>query len=427
MGMKRLTKIVVFIDNNLLNFFLFAFFLIRIPPFYLFYPLKSSLLTTHTLARLLIAFIFGGIVTKSILKKKPLFGEKNRNILILFLIYFFFQSVSVISSVNLSSFFQRYKDIVFPGLFLFLVVYFKIHYRKIISVLLVTLVVNFFYQIVIFLAPSFFQSMGEVFIYQSHFDLVFINLERSRIFIETYDEIVIPLIVIALAVAKDKREKILMFLMFSMAVLPSFLSNFRSRILMLVFAVFTSFFFLLKKRFFHKTIILSAFLIFGYLTYIVLTTIFGFSFVDRFEMKDKKEDVMTVESRINNIGASLDMAAGSPFFGVGLGNYYDYLPGTKKIRLSLFNWKNKESEIASTNPHNIFAQILSETGFVSLIFYILMIGYFVFYDWRTLKESNNPYPKGFIISFWTLFIYSLFNPTTTLIYNLLFWMLRGLI
>ncbi len=425
--MNRLVKIAIFIDKNLLNFFLLAFFLVRIPPFYLFYPLKSSLLTTHTLARLLIVFIFGSILIKSFLKKKPLFGKNNRRILIIFLTYFFFQSVSVIGSVNLSSFFQRYKDIVFPGLFLFLVVYFKNHYRKIISVLLITLVINFFYQMVIFLAPSFFKSMGEIFIYQAHFDLVSINLERSRIFIETYDEITIPLIVIGLTQAKDKREKILMFLLFSMAVLPSFLSNFRSRILMLVFAVFVSFFFLLKKRFSYKTTILSVFLIFGYLTYIVLTTIFGFSFVDRFEMKDKKEDVMTVESRINNIGASFDMAASNPLFGIGLGNYYDYLSGKKKIRLSLFNWKNKESEIASTNPHNIFAQILSETGYVSLIFYILMIGYFVFYDWRTLKEGNNPYSKGFVISFWTLFIYSLFNPTTTLIYNLLFWSLRGLI
>jgi len=123
---------------------------------------------------------------------------------------------------------------------------------------------------------------------------------------------------------------------------------------------------------------------------------------------------------------SEEMAQSQPLFGVGLGNYYDNLPPEKKNFLSLSNWQNKEAQIASTNPHNIFAQILSELGFLSLLFYLIMISYFAISDIKILLTQNN-FTKAIIISFWSLFIFSLFNPTTTLTYNSLFWILRALI
>jgi O-antigen ligase len=120
------------------------------------------------------------------------------------------------------------------------------------------------------------------------------------------------------------------------------------------------------------------------------------------------------------------MAQSQPLLGVGLGNYYDNLPPEKKSFLSLSNWQNKESSIASTNPHDIFAQILSELGFVSLLFYLIMISYFAISDIKILLKQDN-FAKAVVISFWSLFLYSLFNPTTTLTYNSLFWVLRALI
>lgn len=208
--------------------------------------------------------------------------------------------------------------------------------------------------------------------------------------------------------------------------LPSFLSNFRSRILMLIFSFIMSFVFLTKKKLGQKFIIFFILISIGYFSYTILNYNFKFSFIDRFALTDKKEDVNTIGYRWNNIVVSEEMAQSQPLLGVGLGNYYDNLPSGKKNFLSLSNWQNKEAQIASTNPHNIFAQILSELGFVSLLFYLIMISYFAISDIKTLFKQDN-FPKAIIISFWSLFMYSLFNPTTTLTYNSLFWLLRALI
>jgi len=410
-----------FLQNNL-YLFLICLFLIKVPPFYIFPPIKNGFLTTHTFARLIIVILF----LKQIFINKKSFFYKRKPVIIFFLIYFGFVSLSIISTVNIKDYLLRYKDIVFPGLFMFLTLLFKNKKNAIIKIFFYAAIVNFCYQMLIFINPGAFTSFASFFVYSNHLELVLINIGRARIFIETYDEIVIPFVFFYLIKSKNDREKVFLYLILIFISLPSFLSNFRSRILMLFFSFIASFFFLTKKKFSQKFLIFILLIFIGYFSYVILNYNFNFSFIDRFALTDKREDVNTIRYRWNNIIMSEEMAQSQPLFGVGLGNYYDNLPPEKKNFLSLSNWQNKEAQIASTNPHNIFAQILSELGFLSLLFYLIMISYFAISDIKILLTQNN-FTKAIIISFWSLFIFSLFNPTTTLTYNSLFWILRALI
>lgn len=427
---RKVEKILSKTQKYIVWLFLLSLLLIKIPPFYFSHQIKSTFLTTHTLARLLISLAFLSLVLSQVLNKRALFRRKEKLLLGLFLVYFIFHSVSVLSAINLISFLQRYKDVFFPGLFLFttLGLDMKRKPKGIITIFLIAAVFNFFYQAIMFLAPGLFQSLGSLLIYKKHFELVSINLSRARLFIETYDEIAIPFLFLLFGRYKKRWQRVLIFTIFLLTVMPSLLSNFRSRVLMLVFALFTSFLFLSGKELVSKLGFLVSFLVLSWFSVVVLNSIFGFSFLDRFALQDKREDVQTIESRVENIETSANIGLAYPLFGVGLGNYYEYLPTSKKTRAFLFNWINRESEIASTNPHNIFAQILTETGLASMLFYAGMLGYFAYGDFRTLfKRKEGQTGKAFIISFWTLFLYSLFNPTTTLTYNTFFWVIRGII
>jgi len=162
-----------------------------------------------------------------------------------------------------------------------------------------------------------------------------------------------------------------------------------------------------------------------YISYLTLQFTYGYTFFDRLSFQSKSEDVETISFREKNLQYSLDLGIKNFLTGVGLGNYYNNLPIHKLNNPEQISIQAPLA-LASQNPHNIFAQILAETGIISLFFYIFMLLYFAIYDFKILlsKKDNLIYNKGFAISFWTLTIYSFFNPSIGLTYNLLFWGLR---
>lgn len=424
---KGILEHLALVNRFLLPLFLVSFFLIKIPPFYLFPPVTSSLFTSHSLARGLILFLFLALVLKVTLEKKEFVKRKQRVLILVFLTYLILQSLSVFGAQNMTAFLQRYKDIVFPGIFLFCLLYLLKYKEKIVWIFLSSAVVNFFYEMFMLIFPQAFKSWAPEFIYSAHLQLVFINLERARIFIETYDEITIPFLFIFFFKYKKNWQRALLLVIFLMIALPSFLSNFRSRVLILLISFAASLIFLTARKIFSKLSFLGLLAIFAMFSVWLSNVYFGFSIADRFTFKDPKEDVQTIETRVQNIGVSFDMAKSSPMFGVGLGNYYDNLSSEKKTNISLFSWVQKEAQIASANPHDIFLQTVSETGFVSLIFLVCFLVYFFVEDTKIMFGKKEQFTKASIIAFWSLFSYAVFNPTTTLTYNSLFWVLRVII
>jgi hypothetical protein len=420
-------RAVKFANKNLLTFFLLSLLFVKLPPFNFFPFWQTEFFTSHSIARLLSIFLFLHFFFRDIKSGNFIHSIKGKSVLIFFSIYFLFSTLSIINARNLESFFLRYKDVVFAGIFAYIAYNFRSQRNKIIKFFILSSIINFTYQIFMFILPGTFLSFANVFIYAKHIDLVAINLQRNRIFIETYDEIVIPFVFLYFYQNQDRVKKGFFYLLMFLIAFPSLLSNFRSRIVMLVFAFFTSFFLLLKKSIGQKFILMVIFVATGFFAYSILQYNFEYSFIDRFALQNQREDINTIFFRFKNLIWSEDMANTSPFLGVGLGNYYDNLPVKKLYHLSLMNWENKESEIAASNPHNIFALIISETGYINFLVYLIMLIYFVMTDLQIIFNKKNVISISFIISFWTLFIYSLVNPTTTYTYNLLFWTLRVLI
>jgi hypothetical protein len=377
------------------------------------------------LARVMIMLVSTFVLYRIVLSRFVL-DKSDSNIFKIYLTYLAFISFSIFGAINMVAYFGRYKDIIFPGLFLLSTLYYKSNVKPIIAAFLASSVLNFFYQIFMFALPGAFQSIGKYIVYSGHFELVLINLKRSRLFIETYDEILVPFVMLLILGSNKTWRKWGIILLLLIAV-PSLLSNFRSRILMFAVALAGSLLFLSGKNLVKKLWVGIGVLVVGAVSVLVLNAYLGFSFVDRFTLQDTKEDVQTLDSRWVNITRSFDVGTQLVFTGVGLGNYYDTLPNSKSSIFTLINWVNRESQIAASNPHNIFAQIVSETGLFSLIFYTVMILYFLVLDMKAMRKKGNGINLALRISFWTLFSYSLFNPTTTVVYNSTFWILRGLI
>jgi len=114
------------------------------------------------------------------------------------------------------------------------------------------------------------------------------------------------------------------------------------------------------------------------------------------------------------------------FFGVGLGNYYDNFSSSVKNKNIIISKSMRFVKIgAEEYVHNVFGFIVAESGYLGLIIFIYMLYLFLKNDFFLFKKNNNK--KILIISFWTIFIYGLFNPIIPAAYQVLFWTIRGLL
>jgi O-antigen ligase len=292
--------------------------------------------------------------------------------------------------------------------------------------LMVSLILNFIYQAIAFAWPSLYSLIGNTLLYEGHREFVAFNLARGRIFIETYDEIVLPFLFMS-GLYKGTRGKLYRSILPFLIVVPTLLSNFRSRLMMLVVSFGLTFIAWIRS---WKTA-----MIMGVIAVVLLLAVdtmslrlWGFSLIDRVLLKSNYDDVQSLTSRWEGINTSFEMGLSHPATGVGIGNYFDFLPtSTRNSVFSLVNYYGGVW-VSSLNPHNIFAQIVAETGLIGLLYYLFMLGVFIKYDWKIFKQpKKSEFTTACVIAFWSLFSYSVFNPSTTLTYNTLFWILRGMV
>lgn len=403
--------------------FLTSLLLVRLPPFYIFPLVKSAFLTSHSLSRVVVVGLFAWLILH---RDYIRFNRAQVNLIYLFLGYLFIHSISVLGAVNYDAFLLRYKDVVFPGLFLVASLAYMRSKVNFILVMVISLVLNFGYQAIAYLWPSIYSLIGNSLIYEGHREFVAFNLARGRVFIETYDEVVFPFLFVSgfYGLIKNKTARKVLPLLI---IFPTLLSNFRSRLLMLVVGVM-----LTGLAWFKSWKAVIGIMMVGLVVFMssdaISLRLWGFSMVDRVLLKSNYDDIQSLTSRWQGINHSFELGLSYPVTGIGLGNYFDFLP--TYTRNSVFSLSNYYGGvwISSLNPHNIFAQIVAETGLLGLCYYLIMLCIFVRTDWLVYRrQKRNDFAVASVIAFWTLFSYSLFNPTTTLTYNTLFWILRGAI
>ncbi len=414
-------KAKIFLKNKYFIYSLILIIsLIKIPPFYLIPFLKISLLTSHNLSKILVFINLLIIISFNLFNyKNKIKNYSKKPWIILTFVYFLLSFFSIINVININSYLERLEDtfFIFINFFLFLIIKNLIKKNIIFSIFFYTSIFNIIYQFFLFFHPNLVVNISNFLLYDKYLNLLNINLLRKRLYLETYDEINLPIILI------NSNFLITIFYTLILSIL-AFISNFRSRILMLTVSFFSLFF--IKKT---KNI----FIIFLGLFFIIITSskimnyYYNFSIIDRIFLNSYRDDIKPLIFRLQNIYQSYDMILKKPLLGVGLGNYYDNLPIDKKIYTSKNNWENEQQTIATSYPHNIFLLTLVETGFINFTVLLTLIIYFFIKDFNYLFFKNNLYKKSLIISFWSLFSYAFFNPTPSYSYNLLFWLLRILI
>ncbi len=396
---------------------------IRLPPFLLPFGI-----TTHIVFRIInVILIFYLFFRKeTIIGKKPL--------IIFSLIYFVSQAISIFAALNLQIYLYFFERLVSVFLFFMLTMYFlKKHpnsKKTFIRIIYVTAAINALIELTIFFNPQTVDFFYH-FIHKDVLDILVFNINRGRLFFESYGEIFIPVFLYALFFEKKSNlNKTLLILLVIVVTLLAFWSNYRDRFLTAVFG-FIGFIFVyageIKKIKFAKVILITAcfFLavIFGL---IYINDKLGFSVINRL-LLENQQDIETLYTREQLIGNAVAIGLTHPLIGVGLGNYYDHLPSSTKNKQYLLVGDGKTFYSATLlYPHNLFAQTFAETGILGIFSLLLLLGIFAKEDILTIRK-NKSLKASLVVSFWLLIFYAMFNPRSPLQYFSLFFMLRALI
>lgn len=409
-----------------ISLFGLSFLLLRLPPAYML-PVKSGLVNTHSFARYVILALFFTLVLlifkkKAKFKMEPVFAG-------LIAFYFLSQSISIIKAFNIEAFLLAYKTTLFGLLVLILAIFFTKKQKGveiILKVLLVSIILNIIFEgIVYFQVEPFFSWLKQV-LYDKYWEVFDLNLRRERFFVDILDASLVPLVFYFVLKTKKRASKIFGMILTALIAFFAVVSNFRTQVVMFTISLFGTLTLYLKRlsKFSIQAPIIVVFL---FLAYFVSIGTVGYNAIDRL-LSPNKEDFGTLTSRLNYWNQSVEMGISSPFFGVGLGNFYDILEGKKTIQLSLYDPEGKLTAITDSHPHNIFFGALAETGFVGLIALVALVIYFIKEDILVFKEKEKrPLAVSAVISFWSLFFYSVLNPPDTIQYMSLFWVLRVLV
>ncbi|GAB4219540.1 MAG: hypothetical protein Fur009_6200 [Candidatus Microgenomates bacterium] len=348
----------------------------------------------------------------------------KENLLIkILIIFFFFQSISILVAYSITDFLKKYIDSFYYLIFFIngLLIFKKKEerdYLNFFKIIFFVTIINIIFKIFIYLDFEKFSYLFSDWINSAYINLIKANLDRGRLYFSSFDEASFPVILYLFFLEKNIISKILYFCFTILIILTTILTNFRTIFFMLIFSIFGSLL-IFYQKFNYKSLIL--FIVFILIIFLNINFIKSLSYetvIDRLIL-DETQSISLI-SRIEQIKSSFDIALKS-FLGVGLGNYYLYT--NKKPHLYL----NKETKILTEEsvnyPHNIFALIVSDAGFFALFAYLSFI-FTIFKDDIKNFMTKKMEIKVLIISFWSLFFYCLFNPTDFYYYNIYFFGLR---
>ena len=259
------------------NLFFFSLLLTQLPPLYI----QSQALNTHLLAKLILGFVFISSICKQRFKL-ALFKE-HKVIIPLYIGYFISQSIYIIRAINIEAFIARYEDLFFSSLvFLLLFIYLnnQKQMRKIVFILFVSLIVNLSFQALIYFYPNLFIQLGNIFIHPKEMDLIIFNIQRGRIFFDSYNEIILPIIVLCFINNIYRKSQFFLIALFIFTVFFSFASNIRTNFVICILSVASIVILILRKAKIMTLIVVSIFFLI-FLSYKLQSVIIGFSVIER--------------------------------------------------------------------------------------------------------------------------------------------------
>lgn len=346
------------------------------------------------------------------------------------ILFFVTQSLSILKANNIIEFLKVYKNII-TGIFLYFISFKIVNWKMTITFLnkIVFLIIstNLLIQFILYFKPQPFFDFLSMFLHPEFLSSFEIRAYyTNKFFSGFFNESFIPFLVFSI---NKKRPACLIFTLILLIIILYFsnLSNFRVNALVFIFSTIVSLYLVKKNKHF------LTFFFFIFLILFLFLFFFNFFKTGSFRRMidfQEAENLSTILTRLNLWSFSFELFKYSPLLGIGINNFYDFL--NPKIRL-LDPLRQKLFEITYNNPHNIFVSTISESGLLGFLSLLILIGYFLKSDFSMIKKlSKKKRTKEekiipFVISFWSLIIFSLFMPTYSLNYNILFWFNRAII
>lgn len=398
-----------------------SIFLIRLPPFS-----TPFFITTHAISRIIVLLGLFLYLTYYPLRTRRLLSKKSPHLYFL-LVWFLAVSLSVIDAHNIPAFIWKYKDVV-SGILMYLLAFLVItrkNIRTFIKIIYSATIITIPFQLAVYYYPELALKLLKLVTQDSYLQFFSFQVSRNRYFGEWLDETSIAISFYFLIQHTPWGKKIVHMSIIFVLTLITILSNWRT------------------KSVIHATTIVSSLLVYmkhaknRYVSLLILFFIFS-SFVisNRLTLQSHGENVIdrllfggieeqeTIESRYDMWYEARKMGDQAFPFGVGLGNYHDNLPLILQLLHLSSMIERPQSFLLIDDPHNIFFSLYAQTGIIGLASFTLLILYYLFQDTRSFFDSYLEI-KIFIIMFWGVFLFSLFNPWLYFSYVGYFFFLRG--
>jgi hypothetical protein len=391
------------------HLFTLSVLLVLLPPFVLF---GNPLYGTHSIAKIIWFGIF--LVQIFFKKTQPWKGCFMNKTIILSLIFILSQLISYIFAINKLAFFYGFEDLFFGYIFFLLILNIdhKKYFKHIPGIVIFSLVFDILFNVLLIIYPNIFFNTFKYLFSLKYLEFIRQEYERNRLGSENFDFILLlPLLYF---VIKSKKNEFFTYMIFLINGAVLLVSNFRTKSILFILSVITIFAMFRKK--------LSLFILFLIvLIGLVLIQFTAYKFQINFKKRfiNNATNRASVEIRRQIWSKSLIVAKENPF-GVGLGNFEYYM---SVDNVSINSSRLYKSAIYY-DPHNKLIKLLVETGIFGFISFLVMISYMAYKDFKNFFKFDG-LKKVYFICFWSLVVFSMYNPSETIKYQILFWFFRA--
>jgi len=424
--MKLLKNILNITDKLIKPLYYLVVFLSLFPSFYIL-----SAFGNNTSSQIIALGLSSFILVYCMLRNRSDLSKYSTYLKML-LLFFLVQSISSLVVINTESFLIHYKNLA-AGMIIaintLLVLGNKKNFEKINKVLFLVLFGSICFSVVFYFKLINISFFGNIF-HQKYISLLSAHLENNKLLFESFLVCMTPLLFKVIVDSKTTIKKVIFGLLILLISFLSYLSNFRVIFILFILSLLLSFIIIKITHKFYRSwrilLMLSMVIILGILiANNISSTVLNYALIDRFSLSEDSNNA-SINQRMIYTKEAISIGLAYPIIGVGLGNYYDYLSITKNDFPGKSSLQRSLTVASLEDPHNIFAKLFAETGFIGLISFIVLLIYFIKKDVSAIK-IRDPLQLSYIAIFWSHFIYSLFNPSFSFSYLNFFWIMRSLL
>jgi len=409
---------------NLIGFALIAI-LIRIPNIYIF-SVGSPFFLTNNIARFLCIFIIIVNVFRKNVYKTQLFT-------VLFIVlYFISQSLPILSTHNYQSYLTAYKDVSFGMLFYYLgyLIISKKGRLSVPFILLLAVCINLFIELFLYF-DSPLRDLMKLFMTDNYSSFFNYQADRNRFFGDSLDETFIPILLYILFLSPKEKPmtKIISGMAFGVILFFTIIGSWRTKLLIMYFSLFSSLIVVLfqKGKQFAFPIIAVVVVYMSSTTFFTLGTPHNI-FVRLSLLGEDYDEKEAIVSRKEFVYEAIEEGMSSPLLGVGLGNFYDNLSALSKDAKKTKKIDMYKKFIFVDDPHNLFISTFASSGLIGLCALFALLMNFIYRDVQHMVNArSDPLMVMLIVTFWSIFIFAIFNPWLYFAYLATFWFMRGIV